>query len=137
MRLADGFADTTGAGDGVMEPLNGHEAGNGGYSQGASCTPPRRSPTRLATFRCADQAVKPALRAVSAPSEGWPPGEEGVLGPELPPWIRLCTASPSQHWCIMLPHYLHITWQCESANYWSPYGELGTVTQKLLAIIRV
>jgi hypothetical protein len=36
-----------GAGDGVMEPLNGHEAGNGGHSQGASCTPPRRSPTRL------------------------------------------------------------------------------------------
>jgi hypothetical protein len=31
-----------------MEPLNGHEAGNGGHSQGASCTPPRRSPTRLA-----------------------------------------------------------------------------------------
>jgi hypothetical protein len=30
-----------------MEPLNGHEAGNGGHSQGASCTPPRRSPTRL------------------------------------------------------------------------------------------
>ena len=30
-----------------MEPLNGHEAGNGGYSQGVSCTPPRRSPTRL------------------------------------------------------------------------------------------
>jgi hypothetical protein len=30
-----------------MEPLNGHAAGNGGHSQGASCTPPRRSPTRL------------------------------------------------------------------------------------------
>ena len=39
--------DVAGAGDGVMEPLNGHEAGNGGHSQGASCTPPRRSPTRL------------------------------------------------------------------------------------------
>jgi hypothetical protein len=26
--------------------LNGHEAGNGGYSQGPSCTPPRRSSTR-------------------------------------------------------------------------------------------
>ena len=42
-----------------MEPLNGHEAGNGGHSQGASCTPPRRCPTRLiealdagARFRC-------------------------------------------------------------------------------------
>jgi hypothetical protein len=35
--------------DGVMEPLNGHEAGNGGHSQGAFCTPPRRSPTRLAS----------------------------------------------------------------------------------------
>jgi hypothetical protein len=30
-----------------MDPLNGHEAGNGGHGQGASCTPPRRSPTRL------------------------------------------------------------------------------------------
>jgi hypothetical protein len=30
-----------------MEPLTGHEAGNGGHSQGASCTPPRRSPTQL------------------------------------------------------------------------------------------
>jgi len=39
--------DVAGAGDGVMEPLNGHEARNGGHSQGASCTPPRRSPTRL------------------------------------------------------------------------------------------
>jgi hypothetical protein len=39
--------DVAGAGDGVMEPLNGHEAGNGRHSQGASCTPPRRSPTRL------------------------------------------------------------------------------------------
>ena len=39
--------DVAGAGDGVMEPLNGHESGNGGHSQGASCTPPRRSPTRL------------------------------------------------------------------------------------------
>ena len=38
--------DVAGAGDGVMEPLNGHEAGNGGHSQGASCTPPRRSPPR-------------------------------------------------------------------------------------------
>jgi CRISPR/Cas system-associated exonuclease Cas4 (RecB family) len=34
-----------------MEPLNGHEAGNGGHSQWASCTPPRRSPTRLADPR--------------------------------------------------------------------------------------
>ena len=42
--------DVAGAGDGVMEPLNGHEAGNGGHSQGASCTPPRRSPTRLAGY---------------------------------------------------------------------------------------
>jgi hypothetical protein len=42
--------DVAGAGDGVMEPLNGHEAGNGGHSQGASCTPPRRSPTRLHTY---------------------------------------------------------------------------------------
>jgi hypothetical protein len=42
--------DVAGAGDGVMEPLNGHEAGNGGHSQGASCTPPRRSPTRLARY---------------------------------------------------------------------------------------
>ena len=38
-----------GAGDGVMESLNGREAGNGGHSQGASCTPPRRSPTQLHT----------------------------------------------------------------------------------------
>jgi hypothetical protein len=30
-----------GAGNGVMEPLNGHEAGNGGHGQGASCTPRR------------------------------------------------------------------------------------------------
>jgi Cu+-exporting ATPase len=36
--------DVAGAGDRVMDPLNGHEAGNGGHSQGASCTPPRRSP---------------------------------------------------------------------------------------------
>jgi hypothetical protein len=41
--------DVAGAGDGVMDPLNGHEAGNGGHSQGESCTPPRRSPTRLLT----------------------------------------------------------------------------------------
>ena len=33
-----------------MEPLNGHQAGNGGHSQGASCTPPHRSPTRLHMF---------------------------------------------------------------------------------------
>jgi hypothetical protein len=26
--------------------LNGHEAGNGGYSQGPPCTPPRRPSTR-------------------------------------------------------------------------------------------
>ena len=26
--------------------LNGHEAGNGGYSQGPSCTQPRRPSTR-------------------------------------------------------------------------------------------
>ena len=32
-----------------MEPLNGHEAGNGGHSQGDTCTLPRRSPTRLHT----------------------------------------------------------------------------------------
>jgi hypothetical protein len=30
--------------------LNGHEAENGGHGQGASCTPPRRSPTRLGTM---------------------------------------------------------------------------------------
>jgi hypothetical protein len=30
--------DVAGAGDGVMEPLNGHEAGNGGHSQGATYT---------------------------------------------------------------------------------------------------
>jgi RNA-directed DNA polymerase len=41
------YFEVAGAGDGVMEPLNGHETGNGGHSQGASCTPPRRSPTRL------------------------------------------------------------------------------------------
>jgi len=38
--------DVAGAGDGVTESLNGTEAGNGGHSQGASCTPPRRSPPR-------------------------------------------------------------------------------------------
>ena len=36
--------DVSGAGDGLMEPQNGHEAGYGGNSQGAFCTPPRRSP---------------------------------------------------------------------------------------------
>jgi len=36
--------DVAGAGDGVTESLNGTEAGNGGHSQGASCTPPRRCP---------------------------------------------------------------------------------------------
>jgi hypothetical protein len=51
--------DVAGAGDGVMEPLNGHEAGNGGHSQWASCTPPRRSPTRLAM---ADASLKPVTR---------------------------------------------------------------------------
>jgi hypothetical protein len=39
--------DVAGAGDGVMEPLNGHEAGSGGHSHGMFCTPPRRFPTRL------------------------------------------------------------------------------------------
>ncbi len=43
--------DVAGAGDGVMEPLNGHEAGNSGHRQGASCTPPRRSPKRLHQLR--------------------------------------------------------------------------------------
>ena len=51
--------DVAGAGDGVMEPLNGHEAGNGRHSQGASCTPPRRSPTRL--HKNADSAAFSAI----------------------------------------------------------------------------
>jgi len=43
--------DVAGAEDGVMEPINGHKARNGGHSQGATCTPPRRSPTRLRQYR--------------------------------------------------------------------------------------
>jgi len=55
--------DVAGAGDGVMEPLNGHEAGNGGHSQGASCTPPRRSPTRLLIEDASSQAPPQSTRS--------------------------------------------------------------------------
>jgi hypothetical protein len=44
--------DVAGAGDGVEEPLDGHEAGNGGHNQGASSSPPHRSPTRRTTGAC-------------------------------------------------------------------------------------
>ena len=62
--------DVAGAGDGVMEPLNGHEAGNGGHSQGASCTPPRRSPTRLATTSPTKSTTNPGISGIRA-STGW------------------------------------------------------------------
>jgi hypothetical protein len=48
-----------------MEPLNGHEAGNGGHSQGASCTPPRRSPTRLDA--CLTWVRSPAITPLVSP----------------------------------------------------------------------
>jgi hypothetical protein len=63
--------DVAGAGDGLMEPLNGHEAGNGGHSQGASCSPPRRSPTRLLSMRLAGvlfQVHHHSVRAKHQPS---------------------------------------------------------------------
>src|SRR5664279_4079151 len=65
--------DVAGAGDGVMEPLDGHEAGNGGHSQGASCTPPRRSPTRLDMARHWTTGPRPRV-ATKAP---------GSYGPRL------------------------------------------------------
>ena len=48
--------DVAGAGDGVTESLNGTEAGNGGHSQGASCTPLRRFSTGL-KYECLNQFV--------------------------------------------------------------------------------
>jgi hypothetical protein len=65
--------DVAGAGDGVMEPLNGHEAGNGGHSQGASCTPPRRSPTRLARHGCGEPS-----QGRRRSSRGWQPSRDNV-----------------------------------------------------------
>jgi hypothetical protein len=56
--------DVAGAGDGVMEALNGQEAGNGGHSQGASCTPPRRSPTRPLQRLQAEQVARAEREAV-------------------------------------------------------------------------
>ena len=75
--------DVAGAGDGVMEPLNGHEAGNGGHSQGASCTPPRRSPTRLDT---SNRGAPSAAGTITSPScspasRSSPPSAPGLFPP--------------------------------------------------------